>query len=88
MNSSLSLVFWQARRRLAGRKQWWWTLTAANEEVVGGSTEGYDNFADCVSNANLVLGLRLSRARGDGPSTVSRHVGFDNETRFRVSVDQ
>lgn len=59
MEKPLSLVFWQARRRLVGRRQWWWTLTHPNGNVVGGSTEGYDNYSDAVANASLVLSVNI-----------------------------
>ncbi|MBK7308463.1 MAG: DUF1508 domain-containing protein [Chitinophagaceae bacterium] len=32
-------------------KKWRWRRTASNGNIVGASTEGYDNRADCVSNA-------------------------------------
>ena len=34
-----------------GRGEWRWRRTARNGEVVGASTEGYRNRADCVANA-------------------------------------
>jgi uncharacterized protein YegP (UPF0339 family) len=30
---------------------WWWRRTAPNGRIVGGSTEGYRNKADCEANA-------------------------------------
>lgn len=30
---------------------WWWRRIAPNGRIVGGSTEGYVNRADCVENA-------------------------------------
>jgi uncharacterized protein YegP (UPF0339 family) len=32
-------------------KEWRWRRTAPNGEIVGASTEGYKNRADCVANA-------------------------------------
>lgn len=32
------------------RKQWRWRVKAANGKVIGASTEGYWNRADCVRN--------------------------------------
>lgn len=34
-----------------GKGEWRWTRTASNGKIVGASTEGYKNRADCVSNA-------------------------------------
>ena len=33
------------------RSDWRWTRTALNGRIVGASTEGYRNRADCVTNA-------------------------------------
>jgi uncharacterized protein YegP (UPF0339 family) len=33
------------------RKEWRWTCTAPNGKIVGSSTEGYKNRADCEANA-------------------------------------
>jgi uncharacterized protein YegP (UPF0339 family) len=32
-------------------RKWRWRRTASNGRVVGASTEGYSNRADCVANA-------------------------------------
>jgi uncharacterized protein YegP (UPF0339 family) len=32
-------------------KKWRWRRTAPNGNIVGASTEGYSNRADCVANA-------------------------------------
>ncbi|MFD2256737.1 DUF1508 domain-containing protein [Luteolibacter algae] len=34
------------------KHEWRWRRTAANGEIVGASSEGYQNKADCESNAN------------------------------------
>ncbi|MCW5935762.1 MAG: DUF1508 domain-containing protein [Fimbriimonadaceae bacterium] len=33
------------------RNEWRWTRYAPNGQIVGASTEGYRNRADCVANA-------------------------------------
>jgi len=33
------------------KSEWRWKRTATNGDIVGASTEGYKNRADCVSNA-------------------------------------
>jgi uncharacterized protein YegP (UPF0339 family) len=33
------------------REEWRWIRTAPNGEVIGASTEGYKNKADCIANA-------------------------------------
>jgi hypothetical protein len=88
MNGVMSLVFWQGRLRLAGRKQWWWTLNHSNGNVVGGSTEGYENFRDAVDNANLVMGLSLNTNYSTFGPTVVRGVGTPRETTFHVEVER
>jgi uncharacterized protein YegP (UPF0339 family) len=40
---------WKIYQDAAG--EWRWTRTASNGKVVGASTEGYKNRADCVANA-------------------------------------
>ena len=32
-------------------KEWRWTRFAPNNRIVGASTEGYKNKADCIANA-------------------------------------
>jgi len=34
-----------------GRGDWRWRRTAQNGRIVGASTEGYNNRADCLANA-------------------------------------
>lgn len=34
-----------------GKKNWHWRRTASNGRIVGASTEGYVNKADCIANA-------------------------------------
>jgi uncharacterized protein YegP (UPF0339 family) len=33
------------------RGKWRWSCTASNGEIVGASTQGYVNKADCIANA-------------------------------------
>jgi len=40
---------WEFYKDNAG--QWRWRRTAANGRIVGASSEGYHNRADCVANA-------------------------------------
>jgi len=50
---------------------WWWKRTAPNNERVGGSTEGYRNFKDCLDNAmrnngNAVAYINPRKDEADG----------------------
>ncbi len=36
---------------LDDQDEWRWQRTASNNEIVGASTEGYQNRSDCVANA-------------------------------------
>lgn len=40
--------------------EWRWRMQAANGRIVGASTEGYINHADCMDNLYLVTGFGLS----------------------------
>ncbi len=40
---------WEIYKDRAG--EWRWTRTASNGKIVGSSSEGYKNKADCIANA-------------------------------------
>jgi uncharacterized protein YegP (UPF0339 family) len=45
---------YSSRKNLLLRKQWRWKFIASNGKVIAVSSEGYNNFIDCVAGMNLV----------------------------------
>ena len=44
------------------KREWRWRTFAGNNQIIGGSTEGYKNKQDAISNAKL-NGVRKLRVR-------------------------
>jgi uncharacterized protein YegP (UPF0339 family) len=69
-----NVEIYQRRTKVSRKLQWRWRYIAAgNYEVLASSSEGYDNYSDCVAAVQRVLAIPFSTGNVRRPTGEPGH---------------